>query len=569
MAQIATKGFSRLANKLSKITSYAGYRRFTSAMKDVESSQTSRLKNILQSVQETKVADDYGLTGVLSLSQFKNKIPVTEYHTWSPYIEEQRSTGSSILSQSPCERYQPTSGSTSAIKWIPYSDAFLGELDQAISPWMWDLYQQFPGMSRGRHYWSLSWIPGSLREQISGNVNDDLKLLSSWKRIFMSALMTVPDEISKTQTSEQSLFASLCYLAADQSLSVISVWSPTFAINLLNGLSRFREQISETLRTGTWSIYSNELQFLKPPKSKYGANVLTEWNGEIDSIIVHLLWPSLSVISSWDTSTSAIWAEQLQKIFRGVKFQGKGLWSTEGVVTIPFQGKYPLAVNSHFYEFMDLQDDKVYTSWELKKGQIVKPLLTTGSGLLRYAMKDQIEVVDFIQQTPCFQFLGRMDGTDMVGEKLSGALASDLLAKTANKHREIKPISLVAVPSVTSEQPYYLLLCDRSETHESQADAVANELEAELNNHFHYQLARDLNQLGHARCLIVDDAWKLYEDRCRRRGMVVGNIKVEPLTLWDSEIPDAFKNARQSITEEQSKYEGSSIGIKSDIMVGA
>jgi len=541
-----TLGLSRLAHTLSKATSLKGLRRFESALQQVERAQDDRLSTILQSVEGTRVADDYKLTKGLSLSAFRRKVPVTEYEHWSPYIEQQRMTGKPIMTHSPCDRFQPTSGSTSAMKWIPYSSAYLEELNQAISPWVWDLYRQFPDIGVGRHYWSLSWIPSSLRKQISGNINDDLKLLPLWKRLFMSAVMAVPDDVSKTESSDQSLFATLCYLAADQRLSMMSVWSPTFAINLLNGLSRYREPIAETLRAGRWSLFGNELSFLKAPKSSFGAHVLMDWNGRVDSMIVASLWPSLALISSWDTSSSALWAKQLRTLFPGVSFQGKGLWATEGVVTIPYQGKYPLAVNSHFYEFMDLHNNQLYTAWQLRKDQVVKPILTTGSGLLRYAMKDQIKVVDFIDQAPCFEFLGRMDGTDMVGEKVSGALANELLSQVSQRFPEIKPVCLVAIPATGNEQPTYLLLCDgkesktNSEIHTCEVD-VASMIESELAKNFHYQLARDLNQLGHARCVVVDDAWELYEARCRRRGMVTGNIKIEPLILWDDYIPDAFQ----------------------------
>ena len=62
----------------------------------------------------------------------------------------------------------------------------------------------------------------------------------------------------------------------------------------------------------------------------------------------------LALISAWDTSSSASWAQQLQQVIQPMlAFQGKGLWATrEGVVTFPLTPvQYPLALQSHFYEF--------------------------------------------------------------------------------------------------------------------------------------------------------------------------------------------------------------------------
>jgi hypothetical protein len=63
---------------------------------------------------------------------------------------------------------------------------------------------------------------------------------------------------------------------------------------------------------------------------------------------------NLALVSAWDTADAAPWAQQLKACFPQAAFEGKGLWATEGVVTIPIDGQYPLAYRSHVYEFEDL-----------------------------------------------------------------------------------------------------------------------------------------------------------------------------------------------------------------------
>ncbi len=548
--------FSHLAAKLA---SWLGYKRFKKSLKQTEKTQRKTLKNITQAVAGTELGERYGIQGDMSWEAYAQKVPISSYADCSPLIEKQRAGAKNCLTHSSCQRYQPTSGSTSKVKWIPYTNAFLNELNSAVSPWMTDMYRSNPGMRQGKHYWSFSWVPTELRETLSGDINDDLKLLPWWKRKFMAMSKAVPDEVSLADTSDDSLFATLCFLLVNKDLTFLSVWSPTFALNLLDSLSLHRKELSDALEFGHWGDRSVSLKNLQCPQSLDVAQLLNEWDGNINADFLSKLWPSLALISAWDTSTSAIWAKKLSELFPQASFKGKGLWATEGVVTIPFQGKYPLAICSHFYEFMDIKTNRVYPSWGLHIGQEVYPLLTTGSGLLRYMIKDKLKVSDFLNDCPCFEFLGRVDGVDMVGEKLSSDLASDIIHQFSKPFLpavDVRPLSLLAVPSPT---PFYLLLCEVdgnvSQRVVSEMNrTLAMRLEAELQKSFHYKLARDLGQLDHAAVHCSYDARELYLERGNKRGMVSGNIKVEPLVLWDGELTFDYKHYSTiaSVVKEES-----------------
>ncbi|SHO23157.1 Putative uncharacterized protein [Moritella viscosa] len=213
-------------------------------------------------------------------------------------------------------------------------------------------------------------------------------------------------------------------------------------------------------------------------------------------------------------------------------------------MTIPFQNQYPLAICSHFYEFIDLETEEVLPAWKLKQDQLVRPILTTGSGLLRYAMKDKLRVSGFLQDCPCFEFLGRLDGIDLVGEKMSPEIALGVM-KMAEQNQDLTAITVFAIPANTSNnKPFYLLLCEpNADISELEIKQVAANVETELNTCFHYQLARDLGQLDTLKICCSQNARELYYSRCEARGMVVGNIKIEPLMLWDIEMPDVFLEA--------------------------
>ena len=218
-------------------------------------------------------------------------------------------------------------------------------------------------------------------------------------------------------------------------------------------------------------------------------------------------------------------------------FQGKGLWATEGVVTFPFQGSNPLAYRSHVYEFQDPQDDRVYAPWELRKGQRVVPLMSTGTGLLRYQLNDLVEVDGHLGTVPSLRFLGRRGSTDLVGEKLTGESVSQALDKVSVP-AGLAPVGVVAVDDNNTGTPGYVLLLDGEP--ELLPPVLAGHLDDALQANFHYQLARNLKQLAPASCVARPGMRDIYLDQCRRRGMIEGNIKMEILQHWRGRLPDAL-----------------------------
>jgi hypothetical protein len=507
-------------------------RRFDQALADVRGTQLQKLDQALRRVAGSAQGRRLRLTPGLGPEAFRDRVPEVGYTELAPFIERQRQGAPLQLTSESCQRYQPTSGSSANVKWIPYTPGFLAELDAAVSPWGFDLYQRIPRIRRGRHYWSLSWMPTNLRAATDANVNDDRALLSWSKQLFTAVTSPVPSWVTYTDSSEDSLFATICFLAAADDLTVMSVWSPTFALNLLELLAEQRAAIVEVLETGRWDQAHAHLR-TAAPRSLRGAQILRSWDGRQDPAFFQELWPLLALVSAWDTSTSARWAARLVTLLPQASFQGKGLWATEGVVTIPYQDQYPLAVRSHYFEFVDLDTQKPCFAWELRRGQAVRPLLTTASGFLRYALKDRLVVRGFLGTTACFEFMGRIDDVDMVGEKMSPEAARVALDAIAGGEA-CRPITLLAVTPRAdgvgdADKPRYVALCEGPSA--SQDDGRAALLEQSLRAAFHYNLARDLGQLAPARVITAVDARRLYHEIGVARGMVMGNIKLEPLVL--------------------------------------
>lgn len=538
-----------LTHRALRVACWQADRRFSGQRNQLQQVQRQKLDALLQ-----RVSPSAGVTPGMQWEAFREQLPLTRYGDWKERIQAQRESRLQLVN-SPLQRYQPTSGSSEALKLIPYTQAFLGELDSAIGPWLSSLYRQYPGIATGRHYWSVSWLPESQRKLLDGNFNDDSELLGVAKRILAARSQAVPAGVAFAGGADDAMFATLAWLVAHDDLRMLSVWSPTFALQQLDSLAQWAPELARVLASGSWGTRAGSLRDVPVPHRPDRARRLTALEGLSPAELAQRLWPGLALVSAWDTADAAPWAAQLRLALPQAAFEGKGLWATEGVVTIPYEDRYPLAYQSHVYEFERLADGVVLAPWELREGDEVSPIISGGNGLLRYRLDDRIAVTGFMGQIPCFQFLGRRFGVDLVGEKMSPDAARQVLAEAALESG-VEPVSLLAVDARGEGRSRYVALFSRADT-ETQLGpnaALAHAVEQKLRRHFHYDLARDLHQLEPAAAIVVDDGWALYQSIAVATGMIEGNIKPEsvrrvPLAALRQVLPDAavFFNAEARV----------------------
>lgn len=476
-------------------------KRFFSAKTSLEKAQRKKLRELISFLK--KAQHWAHLNEDMTYEQLSSLIPVSDYSNFKKIIETQRTKKEDLLT---CEiqRYEPTSGSTEARKWIPYSKKFLSEINEAAMAWMGDIYTRFPHVKQGVHYWSLSWMPEELRSQATSN---DADLFPFYQRWILKNSMAVSPKIAFIKNPEAAWWATLISLVGREDLTLVSVWSPTFWLKIADDVKIHWDQIQTFLTQGCWGKFEEELlSELGPSPQRDFSNIKVSDEGFYKKI-----WPNLCLISAWDSSSSSSWAEKIQKDFVGVSFQGKGLWATEGVVTIPFAGKKVLSYQSHFYEFKDLSSGQIFPSWNLKLEGVYQPILWNATGLLRYALPDRLKVVDYFGDVPCFEFQGRLQGTDLVGEKLDSKWVLELF----HQNRDWEAITLVAVRK--PHPRYVLFFCG----------TVPLDIEKELQTFHHYKVARELGQLGPAESVLIKDVFTLWEQIGKSR--LIGQNKIEVL----------------------------------------
>jgi hypothetical protein len=239
------------------------------------------------------------------------------------------------------------------------------------------------------------------------------------------------------------------------------------------------------------------------------------------------LWPRLRVVSCWADGNAAGPAAALARRLPGIVLQPKGLLATEGVVSIPYQGRHPLAVRSHYLEFED-DAGRIGPVDGLRQGVNYRVLMTTGGGLWRYRLNDVVRVDGTVGRTPSVRFVGRY-GTcsDRAGEKLSEGFVARVLDEWFAELGKAPPAFAMLAPDTDGGGCRYTLYVD-DEPEPSDA------LDALLSRNPQYAYCRRLGQLLPPRVLRVRaGSYEAYVGRLMQAGQRLGDIKPTALSPRD------------------------------------
>ena len=512
-----------IANSLWSATNLPSYFQFRRALQQPEIAQYKLLQTYLDQNAQTAFGQAHGFNSIRSYENFTKRVPLMDYEDLDPWVERIRRGEANVLTRESVTRLVPTSGSTGARKLIPFTAGLQREFNAAIGAWLIDLLRQSPGIGSGPAYWSVTPVMGSARPEDSAvpiGFDADTAYLGGSRQRLANNVMAVPDELRLVKDMEVFRYVTLLCLLRQRELRLISVWHPSFLTLLLDALSTNWQELLTDIRSGQCK-HADKL----PPVvfTALKLHPLPQRADELrcaNSQKPETLWPRLKLISCWGDGSAGFAAASLKKLFPNVMLQPKGLLATEAFVTIPFAGLQPVAVRSHFFEFVD-DSGAVHRVHELRAGQTYEVVVTTAGGLWRYRLRDSVRVTGFIGQTPALQFLGRNGNvSDLFGEKLSEAFVTETIQQTLASLDTPLNFVLLAPDKDASGCRYTLYIEGKPLGH------LAESLDCALRHNPHYAYCRDLGQLRPVRLFaIAERGYETYAKRQTTQGARLGEIK--------------------------------------------
>lgn len=501
---------------------------FERCTNNLHETQQRLLIDILTRNHSCNYGKKFNFHNIKTATDYQSQVPIVHYEDISKNIDEQ-THGHNTLCSEPVLFYEETSGSSAGRKLLPYTQASLYALQQAVNPWLFDLIKQQPNVASGLSYWSISpagRAPTTTTDGTPIGAPSDLAFLTESMQAAFVELLAVPPQVGLLTNIEEWRYHTVFALIADPGLSLISVWNPGFLILLIDSIPGFTQRLLRDLSCtdNESSLDSTFLQSLKNRCNK--PDMLTRLkaatsNGSIDT---SKLWPSLNTISCWTHGTARQSLPALNHYFPSQFIQPKGLLATEAVISIPFSASpFPvLAARSAFFEFID-SEGKIWLAHELDTNSSYEVIVTTYGGLYRYAMGDIVKVRGHHNQLPTLEFTGRSGITsDLCGEKLNDAFVANCLQHVAG-------FSMLAPCHQSTSHANYNLYVDKNIVSKHDAQSVCRQIEQQLLTNPQYKYARHLGQLKPLSLVRINSPDVRYVAYCHSQGQQLGDIK--PIAL--------------------------------------
>ncbi|MBN8600978.1 MAG: GH3 auxin-responsive promoter family protein [Planctomycetes bacterium] len=524
--------------------------RFRNSTRNVHNTQVRLLKAILQRNRDSEYGRRYRFADVQTVGAYRSQVPIINYDALQDYVGRILRGEKKLLTEGDVERLVPTGGSSGGSKLIPYTAMLKRDFQRAVATWVSSTFQVCPAAMTGPAYWSITPMGKPLvstNSCVPVGFESDSEYLGGWSRWFAERLLLPPQQVSRLDHIDDARYANLFFLLASPSLALISVWSPTFLLSMLNQLPAWIDRIGRDLCDGQIRFPQSEGSARsagwKIKRDSSRANQLVEWfsryGGSAD--FIQRCWPKLALVSCWGDGNSAPYFKQLEKLFPSVCMQRKGLLATECVVSFPSgeDGRSSLAIRSHFFEFAPIKSDgtvdysSVHLADELRVGTQYRVIVTTNGGLYRYDLGDVVEVIGFEADCPQLCFVGRMEAiSDLVGEKLNETHVRSTLEKVLSDFSAEQELHLVVYQEVP-ELHYVLLLSADTTLVTDRRQQLATALDERLRSNPQYDLARSVGQLACIDVRILPERgrelWAKFETWQSGLGKRVGDMKVSVL----------------------------------------
>ena len=510
--------------------------RFHRASRDIAEEQQGLLRAILAANADTEFGRLHGFSSIRSYSDYIQRVPLRDYEGYTEWIDRAAQGVPNVLTREPVRLFEPTSGSSGSVKWIPYTQSLQREFQRGIRTWIADLFLEYPNLLGGQAYWSVSPVMaerGTTPGGIPIGFDDDTAYVGGWQRRLVNAVMAVPSHVRLTSDVDDFRYVTLLHLVRARNLRLVSIWNPSFFSLIVERLPEWGDRLVYDLRHGDLRhgidsdpCLADEVRdalLQSTPQDRHAR-----------------LWPKLGLISCWADANAAGPSGRLADLFPQSRIQAKGLIATEGFISLPLAGcdGAALAVRSHFFEFLPVDRDGEPDSQhsmlagQLDPGQRYSVVLTTGGGLYRYRLNDLVEVIGRWRQCPLVRFAGRHGHvSDWFGEKLNEVHVRGIFESVFSEFNIAPAFAMLACDNSGAVSTYTLYL----ETSGSDATLrkAADSMERRLQENFHYRYARQLGQLGSLRIFLAQDAASAYLNSCFSPGQRIGDIKPPCLDRGD------------------------------------
>ncbi|MBQ8946248.1 MAG: GH3 auxin-responsive promoter family protein [Lachnospiraceae bacterium] len=385
------------------------------------------LMRILNDNSGTEFGTEYGFITLDTEERYRSSVPISHYSDYDGYIQRMYLGEKNLLYRYDTYSFLETSGSTDAGKLIPISVRSLEQFGDDM-----DRYLQEHARTHGGRRLLVSFLRTDLGKK---SVRHDTMLFTASYYRYLYEKGLLPTDVL-AGGKELNFYASACdFLYAKLWIAFaygdLCTLESVYLYDLLIFFRYMEEHYEEVISDMEQGSAAEDKDIPPEIRSSLGsipvdhdrlAMIRKECEKGFDGIAARL-WPGLSLISGIGSKAFQVEEISLKKYTADIPVWHYIYAASECVMAVPSGTDtydYILLPGNAYFEFLSVDEERVVLPRELRIDSCYELVLTTFSGLYRYAMGDMIRVTGFEGSVPVIRFMYRRNLVmNIAGEKLS------------------------------------------------------------------------------------------------------------------------------------------------------
>ncbi len=536
--------------------------------KDPLKAQNNVLKKIIRRNKNCELGRKLNLKDIHSIKEFQDKVPLSSYADYEPYVDRMINNGEDRLMFSGKNiRYASSSGSVGKPKILPKGVNDLWKM-QCIG---------FSASVATAYHWMKEKMGvtmynqvGPLALNLSGHKLNDGKQCNGagqiplrYLKCILPFFCTSPLELLFPSLEDKldTSYLHLRFCLENKKVSYLGSIVVTLLTQMFDYLEVNWEMMCDDIEKGIINPNIDITPELRKkfekkfkPNPKRAAELRAEFEKGFDDPIAPRIWPRLQWAYGMMGSNLLVYVDKLRKhIGPNVPIHNMGYAAAEGFFAAPTDlnvNDYVLLPWCLFLEFLPIGEDDDHADYsqrpllmnELEVGKNYEMIVTNFSGLYRYKIEDVVKVTRMYNNTPEVELLFRQNlSMNVANEKTT----TDMVVAAADNTAKALGIEFQGFsfyPDFSTKPPRYTMLCEvkGGVPDEEMRQKVITEIDAQFDeiNEKYYKYRR-WGMLNKPEVLFLKpDTYVDYNKYLAGKGIVLNQIK--PVTVINNEEREKF-----------------------------
>lgn len=518
------------------------------------------LMKILSDNKDTEYGKKYHFDEIKSYEDYKERIPLTTYDEYAPYIERMVEKGErNLITAYPIVQYAETSGSVGVPKKIPVTDRSMKIYTKYTISRVTKLADKYlketrgHGLKIGRGFNQLEIVDRRLPDGTPlGNISGSAA--KSYKMLFPYYLSS-PIPVLYPSGYMPMMYLKVIYALKERDLGFLFSVFMSNLVDMMYYIETNWQMLCNDIRNGTFdeSVNIDEetkaklAPFTKPDPTR-ADELEAEFKNGFDTPIIPRIWKKMNFICTIGTGGFAAYTERMRGYSGDVPIDFSIYGASEGMMAACTKLESPefaLLPDSCFYEFLpaDASDDctDTLTIDQLEVGKDYEIIITNLSGFYRYRIKDVVRVLGYEGESPKITFAYRKSQLlDIAGDKITEEMMDKTISRLGKDIGELILDYSVYINRDDSPAHYEFLIEANKELNPADSSKYLEMLEKNLGEiNPVYKECLDTNEISHGVLYVQQpQTHALWREFKMMKGASANQVK--PVRVLDTPMKKGF-----------------------------